>query len=85
MAIDETITGTGESSDFTPSAATSEFMVFGFTGAGSVSLIETTAGATEFNHGTVRGSMGMLTPDTGSTYKFRANKVDGDVNIYMGP
>jgi hypothetical protein len=84
-AVDETITGNGVSTVFTPSNGVSEFMVFGFTGKGSISLIEITTAGTEFSHGTVRGSSAIATPDNGNTYKFQAHNVDGDVNVYMGP
>ena len=85
MALEETLTGNGASAEFTPAGNPTEVMVFGFTGSGSVSLIEKLPSGTEYNHGTIRGTRAVVTPDTGNSYYFQAHDVEGDVTVYAGP
>ena len=85
MAIEETLTGNGASTEFIPASDRTEIMVFGFTGAGTVSLIEKLPSGTEYNHGTIRGTLSVDTIDTGNTYYFQAHDVEGNVTVYAGP
>ena len=85
-AIDEVLTGTNKSGVFTPSKPISEFNVSGNRGPeGDVKLIETTAGGSKIDLGSVEGSRSITTPDNGSTYQFLGQKLAGNVKVYMGP
>ena len=86
-ALEEVITGNGESGAFIPSTPVSEVYINGNVGCdGDVILIETTPGGTVINHGSMQGkSRSITTPDQLNTYHFRALNAEGDIAVYMGP
>lgn len=84
-AIEGVLTADGITAAFTPTVSPSEVKVYGFTGSGSINLIEYSSTAKAYDHGTVRGAFSLVTTDTGNTYKLQAHGVYGNVNYYMGP
>ncbi len=84
-AVSETLTGTQDSSSFTPTEQTSEVSIGNYTSGSLLFQMSTDGGTVWRTVTTRRGFFVFMTPDPNIIYRFKAQSVSPSVDVYVGP